>query len=517
MAHYKKYSRKQKKFIPVSLEEQIIPGTFEYALDHLIDNAVDTSVFDQRFENDATGAPAYNPRMLLKIVLYAYSRGVISSRKIARLCETNVVFMALSGDSRPHFTTIADFVSRCEDTIISVFRDILFVCEQEGLIGKDMFAIDGVKLPSNASKQWSGKKRDFIKKLSKLERAIREIVAKHRQMDLSTSDNEVLEKEKKRLKHLRQKYNKIKDWIENNDDKRSLAGKVVQSNITDNDSAKMSTSHGVIQGYDGVAAVDGKHQVIVAADAFGEAQENHLLKPMIQNARENIEAIAKKEKQDAGKTKIVADAGFHSEANMKHLFEDDIDGYVADTQFRKRDQRFKDQKRYKEKARKQRQKKADSKKLFSVEDFVYDEKNRICICPAGRRLYNQGGTTIIRGFEAIRFRARKSVCSVCDLRRRCLKYPERTESRQVAFFIGRAKDAAETYTEKMKRKIDSAYGRFSYGQRLGTVEPVFANICSTKGLNRFSLRGKLKVRGQWLLYCIVHNIEKIANFAPSFA
>ena len=103
------------------------------------------------------------------------------------------------------------------------------------------------------------------------------------------------------------------------------------------------------------------------------------------------------------------------------------------------------------------------------------------------------------------------------LRSPCLKYPDRTESRQVAFFLGRAKTRRESYTDKMKRKIDSAYGRFIYGQRLGTVEPVFANICSNKGMNRFTLRGKIKVTGQWLMYCIVHNIEKIANYAPSFA
>ena len=93
---------------------------------------------------------------------------MISSHRIAALCENNVVFMALSGESRPHFTTVASFISRCEDKIISVFRDTLFVCEQEGLIGKDMFAIDGVKMPSNASKEWSGTREKF--RLDKLHR-----------------------------------------------------------------------------------------------------------------------------------------------------------------------------------------------------------------------------------------------------------------------------------------------------------------------------------------------------------
>jgi len=74
-----------------------------------------------------------------------------------------------------------------------------------------------------------------------------------------------------------------------------------------------------------------------------------------------------------------------------------------------------------------------------------------------------------------------------------------------------------TYTEKMKRKIDSFIGKFFYGQRLGTVEPVFANICSTTGLDQFTLRGKPKVNAQWVLYNMVHNLKKIHRFAPEYA
>lgn len=517
MARYKQYDYNQKRLIAVSFEDQIIPGTFEYALDYLIDNDVDLSIFEKRYSNDETGAPAYDPAILLKIVLYAYSRGVISSRKIERLCQSHILFIALSAESRPHFTTIANFVSSCENEIISVFRDILFVCDQEGLIGKDMFAIDGVKLPSNASKQWSGKRKDFKKKLSKLEAAIGEIVQKHRQMDLSQSESGIYQSEQKRLERLRKNYNKIKSWLDENDDKISLAGNVVQSNITDNDSAKMDTSHGVIQGYDGVAAVDSKQQVIVGAEAFGEAQENHLLEPMIENVSENFNAIDKKKEDIFKDAKLTADAGFHSEANMQKLFEEQIDGYVADTQLRKRDARFKDQDCYKEKSRKQRVKRSGKTKLFSVQDFVFDDKKRYCLCPAGKRLYRNGGNVVIGGYRAIKFRGAKTNCRVCHLRVKCLKHPDRTEVRQVAYFIGRDQKAKESFTQKMKRKIDSELGRFIYGQRLGTVEPVFANICSTKGMNRFTLRGKPKVNGQWILYCMVHNIEKICRYAPSFA
>jgi transposase len=117
MARYKEYSYDQSKLIPVCFHNQIVPGTFEYALNYVVDNELDLTIFDSRYRNDETGAPAYAPAILLKIVLFAYSRGITPSREIERCCKENVVFMALSADTRPHFTTIADFVSSLEKEI----------------------------------------------------------------------------------------------------------------------------------------------------------------------------------------------------------------------------------------------------------------------------------------------------------------------------------------------------------------------------------------------------------------
>ncbi len=512
MARYKTDDKNQAKFIAVYFDKQIIPGTFESALDDLIDNEVDFTVFDARFQNDETGAPAYHPGTLLKIVLYAYSRGVIHSRKIAKLCEENVTFMALSGDSRPHFTTIANFVSSFSDEIVSVFRDILIVCDAEGLIGRDLFAIDGVKLSSNASKEWSGTREKFQNKANKLETEIRNIVEKHRQFDTDQLETEAVEKERQRLQTLRSKYKKFKDWLLENDDKHSLSGNVVQSNITDPESAKMKTSHGVIQGYDGVAVADSKNQVIVHAEVFGEAQENHLLEPVIEGVRETFKDIGDGE-DIFSETKLAADAGFHSEANVKNLFDEKIDGYVADNQFRKRDERFKSADSHKPKKKQPPKKKTE---LYGPEDFIYDKSSLTCICPAGKHLYLKNRKATIGNYVAVAFIGRKTECSVCNLRAKCLKGPNQKSPRQVCFFEGRSENPKETYTQKMKNKIDSPEGKFIYQQRLAIVEPVFGNICSTKGMNRFTLRGKLKVNAQWLLYSLVHNIEKIANYAPSY-
>jgi hypothetical protein len=321
-----------------------------------------------------------------------------------------------------------------------------------------------------------------------------------------------MEQEEQYVETLRGKVKKIKAWLRDNEDKPGKSGKPVKSNITDNESAKMKTSHGVIQGYDGVAVVDGKHQIIVHAEAFGVAQEHDLLLPMIEGARENFEAIGNR--QDVfEKAKLTADSGFHTEVNMKEVMGQGIDAYIADTGFRRRDPRFSDVDKYKERFRKERAEYYGTADLYRPHrDFTMSEDKTHCICPAGKRLYRNGGNVIVNGNQAVKFRGRKTDCRVCEFREKCLRHPDRTEERQVYFFVGRSEGAPETFTQKMKRKIDSIKGRLIYNRRLGTAEPVFGNTCSTLGLNRFTLRGKWKVNIQWLLYCVVHNLIKVHRY-----
>jgi hypothetical protein len=178
--------------------------------------------------------------------------------------------------------------------------------------------------------------------------------------------------------------------------------------------------------------------------------------------------------------------------------------------FRKRDPRFKTADRHKSK-------KDKPSEHFTPKDFIYDSESLTCICPAGKRLYLKQRRVVIRGYQAVCFMGAKRDCGSCQLRSRCLKNPNQSTTRQVYFFGNRSAQAPETFTAKMKRKIDSLTGRHIYSQRLGTVEPVFANICSTLGLRRFSLRGKIKVDAQWKVFCIVHNLLKIHRYGPGFA
>jgi len=501
MARYKHIDTSP-RFLAVDLQRQLLPGTFEHAMNHLIDHELDLSSFDSRFKNDLTGASAYPPAMLLKVVLFAYSMGIVSSRDIERACRDHVTFIALSGDSGPHFTTIAGFVSTLGDDIARVFSQILYICDKQGLIGREMFAIDGVKLPGNASKAKSGTRADFERQAAKLEAAAKVMLERHREEDKRANEPDLHAKEVQRIARLENDAAQLKKWLADNpEDRKGSKGATRKSNRTDNESAKMATSKGVIQGYTGVAAVDAKHQIIVEAQAHGTGSEQELLIPVVAAMKDVL----------SPDTLITADAGYHSEANLKELAAQKVEALIADTNMRGRDERFAGQGKYKtlpdpihDKGGKPRQ-----AARYQPSDFDYNPKDRTCICPAGKQLYGNGSDCTINGYAAVKFQGARRDCVPCTHRDRCLLTPQKTKARQVAFFRGK-KDGM-SYTDKMKARIDSPEGRARYGRRFATVEPVFGNLRHNKGLDRFTLRGRKKVDAQWKLFCLVHNIEKLAH------
>ncbi len=502
MARYKTIDTSP-RFLAVDLERQLLPGTFEHALNHLVDHQLDLTCFDARYRNDLTGASAYPPAMLLKVVLFAYSRGMVSSRDIERACREHVTFIALSGDTAPHFTTFAGFVSTLDGEIGPLFTEILLICDRMGLIGREMFAIDGVKLPGNASKSRSGTRADFQRQADKMEAAAKAMLARHRENDALPVEPGLAEKDARQIERLDREAAQLRQWLSDHpEDRKGAKGKTIKSNRTDPESAKMATGKGVIQGYTGVAAVDDKHQIIVDAQAHGTGSEQALLMPV-------VEATAPHGTPD---TLITADAGYHSDTNLKALAEQNRPALIADNQMRKRDERFKDQAKYKAQPDPLYDK-AHPKKAghYRPGDFDYDADAGTCVCPAGKRLYQNGASCNHNGHLAVKFQGALRDCVPCTLRDKCLRKPEVTKTRQVSFFYGRAAGSAPSYSDRMKRAIDSERGRRLYGGRFATVEPVFANIRHNKGLNRFTLRGQKKVDTQWKLFCLVHNIEKLAH------
>ncbi|MEO8993761.1 MAG: transposase, partial [Rhodanobacter sp.] len=297
---------------------------------------------------------------------------------------------------------------------------------------------------------------------------------------------------------LRKNAGKLRTALATTTERLGAKGTPIKRNLTDAESATLKSGHGVVQGYIGVAAADGAYQVIVEAQAHGTPQEHDLLKPMIDGVRENLAAIG--EGDAAQNAAYLADAGYNSERGLKALADDSINGYIADGQMRKRDPRYVDVSVHKP---------ASKAKTFQPKDFSFDRVKNTCVCPAKQSLKLNSANAIISGRKVTVFKGTQATCGACPLRRKCLRKPDTTAVRQVAFFEGSiTSKLPNPHCRAMREKIDSPEGRTIYAHRMGLIEPVFGHT-QQRGLRRFTLRGQAKVDTQWKLFCIVHNVAKL--------
>jgi len=346
MAKYKPCNEDQLVMLPIFLQDQLVPGTLEHTISRLVDKHIDLSVFNERYKNDETGASAIHPKILLKVILLAYSRGLISSRQIERACHENILFIALSYGITPDHSTIAQFISSMQSEIQSIFSNILLVCEELGLLDGTHFSLDGVKLSANVSKEWSGMIAELKHKRDKLQDKVQRVLAEHAQAD--KQPELVVQRQKKRERRFQLQVERLNQFLKDHEDKPKLGsdGKEIQSNVIDNESVKMPSSHGVVQGYNAQALVDSKHQVILAAEAFS-SQDHENLAPMLEGGKKNLTAIGKAPTYFEGK-QLTADSNYHSFKSLALCKDQKVDAYIPDIQFRKRDQRFADQQRFKD-------------------------------------------------------------------------------------------------------------------------------------------------------------------------
>jgi transposase len=272
MARYKYFNKSQGLFLTVCLDQQLIPGSFEYTVSCLIDQ-FDLSAFNAAFRNDRLGAPAYPPDVMLKIIFYCYSRGIITSRPIEYACKTNVIVKALARDAEPDHDTIAHFISSQAEAAKGLFAQVLLKCYALGLIGGELFAIDGCKLPSNAAKEWSGTLEELGKKKKDLEALMKKIIAQHVRLDAQAEAETDLsgvaysyvydeEYHKRHIERIEKKLEHINSFLAVAEERKGAGEEEVKSNITDNQSAMIKGAHGYIQGYNGIAVADSKNQVL---------------------------------------------------------------------------------------------------------------------------------------------------------------------------------------------------------------------------------------------------------------
>jgi len=490
VARYKEKSQ-DNVMVPINLKAQLLPGTFEFTLNEIVDNHLDLSLFDSFFHNDDAGPKAYPPQALLKVVLFGYSKGLLSSRRIEEACKSNVLFMALSGEIRPDHSTIASFVSSKAQNIKDLFVQVLAICAQLDLVGVEMFALDGCKLPSNAAREHSATFAEYRKKLSNLQDKIDLLMKQHIANDQTQEQDRI----GKAVENIQHQKRRIQEFLRQHQPRTHTKNREVKSNLTDNDSAKLKCSGGYIQGYNALALADSKHQIIVNAYPIGRQYEGDELKPFVKDSLRTAKKAGILKRRFRTST-LLADTNYFSEANCRYLLQEErLTALIPDPQFRRRDPHFPQRPSLR----------SSQSRCFRIQDFSYDALKDQYRCPNGKALTFSCKSTVGH-YRGRRYHTGVGVCDDCPFTLSCLRKGARLRS---LFVID--SPARSAYSHRMIQVIDSSAGRQAYARRMAIIEPVFANIKSNKRMNRFTLRGIRKVSQQWLLYCLVHNIEKITT------
>ena len=471
MRIYREYCPDQEFLLPPSLRDWLPEGHTALLVSDLADE-LDLSEFHAAYENrHGKGRPPYHPVMMVKLLLYAYSIGEISSRKIEEATYTDIAFRLLAANQHPDHDSIAEFRKRHRGAFSNLFKQVLLICKEAGLVKLGHVSVDGTKVKANASKHKAMSYERMCQTEKKLEKQIQELLKKAEDADAQEDQEHgkgksgidipaELARRESRLgvirgakaaleeearEKARDKAKEAQAKIEERERKEQETGKKVggskpkvpdpeqavpdpkaQRNFTDPESRIMKdgASKSFEQAYNAQAVVDAHSQIIVAASVTQEANDKRQMVPMLQQVERNT---GRKPKT------ATLDNGYFSEEALKDASLEGIDLYVAV-------------------GREKRQEEVEAAE-GTVE--VAEEATP--------------GTAEVEG----------------------------------------ASPKPATLKEKMKEKLQSAEGKVIYALRKTIVEPVFGQIKGARGLRRFSLRGIESVGWEWDLICTTHNILKL--------
>jgi transposase len=470
--NYRKYDNKQVTLVVISPEIKETNPLLAI-IEDFVDNRVSLELFEAKVHNHEVGAPCVHPKMMLKVLLYAYAEGVRSLRKLERLVATDPHYIYLAGNDRVDHSTISIFLTKYGEEIVEVFKGMVYVLEESGYIGGKEIAIDGSKVRANAGRRFTGTVEDFKRKEKRIAKELKGWVERCK----SDADEGDVEKKRKVLERNRERIGKFLSQL--GGEEKGLR------NLTDTDCRAVRDGEGnVIMGYNGQVGVDGKHHLIVGAEVFNEASDSVLLEPML----DNIEVM--RGKALAKGTKVLVDAGFFSGENVQKSGDRGLDAYIPEG-------------------------KGEDGKKGGYDDMVssrsckleLEGKARRLICPGGQTLgtdktklkYKKAG----KEYRYYVFRADREYCKGCSLYERC--YVRLKPDQAKTFSVKREYFDSLIERVKMQAKLSSPEGKRCMRRRGSIVEHVFGSIKEHLGLRRFLLRGLHKVRIQWLLTCMGYN------------
>jgi len=467
---FKEYNQDQAFLLPMSLHDFVPEGHLARVINVIVDELDLTGLLSHYSD---LGCTAYHPAMMVKVLFYGYAMGERSSRVIAQKLTSDVAFMYLSGMQHPDFRTICRFRKDHIEILHNLFVQIVRLCAELGMVSVGVIAMDSTKIKANASYRNTKGLRFLEEDLKNIEERIAKIlkesdkadIEEDKQMGETESPYDLIE-DLREAQSLREKLRAAKEKLRLTGDK--------EVNLTDEEAVTMvHRQHKRAPSYNGQIAAEKTNGIIVAATLSNNPADYAAMKELIEQTHENI---------GTKPTVILADSGYSSYENLEYLEEQKIIGYMPD--------------QWGESINKGTRQNPE----FDKSKFVYDSKTDTYRCPEAKSLPFDGflrrhGKPPIRIYKG-------TACNVCKRRFECTRSRYRTVSQ----------DPREHLIRQMRQRLQTDEGRRIYGRRKVIVEPIFGDMKQNRRIREFLLRGAHKVRGEFLLLCITHNLRKIAKY-----
>jgi len=505
---FKDYNQKQMVLFPDSLEDYVPENHQARIVNYIIDRLNIPKLMD---EYKGGGTSSYHPRMMLKVLVYAYLNNITTSRKIEAALKENIFFMWLSGKNFPDYRTINMFRGkRLKNHINEIFSQVVLMLADMGLVSlKDQFT-DGTKIEANANRYtfvWKGAvEKNKAKLKTKLKGLIEEIEQTITEEEKNSKDLEEkdfdIEEVEKRLEELNQKLN------EKDGDKKSkkLQTKVKKAKKEDVPRMKRyNRQMSKFEGRNSYSKTDKdatfmrlkedhmKNSQLRPAYNLLYSTENHFVTNFTLHRRPGDTATLKphlevfNKRYDAYPEREIADAGFGSEENYEFLKENNIENYVKYNWFHKE------------------QKRKFKHDISRWENYHYNEKEDYFVCPMGQRMYpvREGERVSELGYKSKIIYYQAQNCAGCPIRGVC---HDQKGNRQISVNHNLLKHRREA-----RENLLSKEGVRLRGKRCAEVEQAFGQLKNNMKFKRFLLRGIEKVTIEIGLMAIAHNLMKLGN------
>jgi transposase len=337
---FRPYDPEQTYLMPASLRDWLPQDHLAYFVTDVVDH-LDLSDIFERYEKEERGYPPYHPKMMVKVLLYAYSIGVPSSRKIAKRLQEDIAFRVLAANNTPDFRTISDFRKEHLKALAALFLQLLKICQKAGLVKMGHVAIDGTKIKANASKHkamsYKRMKEEEVRLKTEVEELLKRAEVTDNEEDKQYGKNkrgdelpEELAFRESRLRKILEAKAALEAEAKADDEQKpgnsgesggAIPEDKAQRNFTDPESRIMpiSGSKDFMQAYNAQAAVDSAHQVIVAAEITDHPTDRGQAEPMMDKVKENTGELP---------TQMSADAGYFSSDAVTNLTAQGIDVYM---------------------------------------------------------------------------------------------------------------------------------------------------------------------------------------------